>query len=214
MKLQEQLQSNEIFLKTGRIRAKNFNFGRNYGAQRRTLAVALGLDPNDLNEVDVFIDRLAEEYPDFERFLSEIQDNAVREGQLVSAYGRIRHFPTSLDERVQAEQGRQGSNFVSQSAAAFAMRSMLVRISRELKNHNLRTQQFNVVYDSNINEHPIEEEKTVARIVATEMLKPVPQLDNHVFGMEMGNGKSWKDAEHNAVKIYDMDDAKKYIASL
>lgn len=211
--LEELLKSCDVILKTGRTRSKNFNFGRIYGGQRATLAKALGLQPDD-PAVDEFIDRLAEEYPEFERYLTEVPEMAIREGYLRSAYGRIRHFPATLDPVVAASQGRQGGNFGPQSGAAYVMRAALVRIGLAFRKQGLRARNFNIVYDSNINQHPNEEERAVATIVAKEMLKPVPELGNYVFSMEMGNGRSWKEAEKNAVRIFDKETALKYINSL
>ena len=64
------------------------------------------------------------------------------------------------------------------------------------------------MYESIITESPDDEVEDASQIMAQEMLAPVPELDNHVFGIELGVGQDWQGAEKNAKKLYSMVDFK------
>lgn len=196
-------QSCEVFLKTGRTRSKNFNFGRNYGAELPKLAECLGITED---KIPPFLQRLAKRFPDFEDFLVENPQRAIREGELTSPFGRKRRFPMTPDEYVRASQARQGANFSCQSAAAYAIRAALVRSAHAFERSGMETYLFNQVFDCLIAESPHEEIIDAARILATEMIAPVPELGGYSFSIDLGVGRSWQSAEKNAVKIYTMAD--------
>jgi DNA polymerase-1 len=200
-----------IQLKLGRTRAKNFNFGRNYGAQPPKLAETMGVTEA---EVLAFTERLAVRFPDFEAYLSDVQRRAIEEGELRSPFGRKRRFPASLDAYVRLGQARQGSNFMSQASAAYAIRGALTRTLDAYERVGMESYLFNQVYDCLIGESPDEEVDEAATILVQEMLTPVPELDNRSFAVEFGYGPSWRDAEGAAQKIYTGADLKPVLAML
>lgn len=204
-KIETKIQSYGILLKNGRTKAKNFNFGRNYLATIPTLATALGISEQ---EVERYIIRLAEKYPDFEEYMHANPEDAVREGEMRNRYGRYRRFPSTPDERVRQEQVRQAGNFPAQSNSAYMGRAALVRIATAFERVGMNSYPFNVVYDSILIESPDDEVKDASEIMVSTMIAPVPELDNRSFGIEWGVGQNWQEAEKNAKKIYTMEDFK------
>ncbi len=124
-KLIQEKQSCGVFLTAGRVAAKAFNFARIYGGQLAKLASILGVDEGAITP---FLDRLGQTYPDFEQYLIDIPQRAIREGELVSPFHRRRRFPASLDEWVQREQSRKGSIFPPQ-CHAFGAKILLPDLS-------------------------------------------------------------------------------------
>ena len=202
-KYEDIVKSCQIILKVGRTRSKNFNFGRIYGAQLPTLAASLG---TTVEKVEPFINRLTKRYPQFESFIQDTPQQAIREGELINPFGRRRRFPPTPDERVESEQARQGGNFLPQSSAAYTIRAALVRIATAFERVGMDSYPFNIIYDSVMCESPNDEVYDASQIMVNELLAPVPELGNHSFAIEWGVGQSWQESEKNAKKIYTMED--------
>ena len=108
------------------------------------------------------------------------------------------------------EQARQAGNFGSQSSAAYSIRAALYRIAIAFERVGMSSYPFDCVYDSIITESPDDEVQDASHIMAQEMLAPVPELDNHVFGIELGIGQNWQESEKNAKKLYSMADLENF----
>ena len=206
MQLEQVARSCEVVLTQGRVESKSFNFARMFGAQTKKLAECVGVTED---VIESFLERLAERFPVFEAYLTRIPEQAIEQGYLRMPFGRKRRFPVTPDLYTQLKQAREGSNFLPQSSAAYTIRAVLARTAIAFERVGMSSYPCNQVYDCILIESPNDEMQDAAEIVAREMLTPVPEMGNHVFGIDLGIGRSWRDAEANKVKLYDVSDLPK-----
>jgi len=137
------------------------------------------------------------------RFLEGVAHLAVEEGRLTSPFGRVRRFMgiDPSDPMKIARIQREAKNFYPQSGAAEQVFRSLNQMCRRFKRYKMKAWPVNIVYDNIIVEHPKSERRAVKDIMIEEMTRPVPELDNFQFTIDLGQADSWGEAERNAEKI-------------
>jgi DNA polymerase-1 len=178
--------------------AKVVNFGTLYGGSDLGVAALLGVD---VDEVAKITERRAAAFPKLAAFIELTPALALEQGFLQTVFGRKRRFPYTPSEYVRSSQGRQGINVGPQSAAAYVGRGALVRVCKASKQRGMKGYPFNVVYDSILGEYPDKEVYEAIHLFSREMTRPVPQLENRVFSIDLGVGQTWDEAESRAVKV-------------
>lgn len=198
----KKVESLKSELKEMRVLAKMFNFGRLYGGSDMGLADSMGLPVESVREFAASMDKA---YPDLARFIKGMPQLAWSEGYIQSPMHRIRRFPPTWDRFTKSEQGRQAINFIPQSVAAYICRKALNNLVLRIKKEGLKGFPINIVYDNILAECPKEETSRFMYIMAKEMLKPVEELSGRFFTIEIGKGKSWREAEMHQKKVTPKD---------
>jgi len=184
--------------KEQRVLSKAINFGLLYGASPHGLSNSTGAP---LEVVEDFMRKHRRRFPALHRFIEHIPDVAMETGYLESPFGRRKHIPPVLprDAGSLAALRRELINFLPQNGCMEVMARVYNRLcDRFKKNKKLEAFPVNLVYDSVLVEFKKGYEKEVKEIMLEEQLKPVPELDNHVFACSWGVGRSWSEAEKNA----------------
>jgi len=186
--------------KEKRALAKNLNFGAVYGGSAEGTAAAAGVDVELVRQNQ---ERFWTTYQDLARFLRGIAQVALRERAVPTPFGRVRRFPyiDFNNERQVAHVERQAKNVIAQNGAAEVVFRALNRICQRFEKYKMKSWVRNLVYDSIQTEGPKKEAKDVRAITIEEMCRPVPQLDNYQFSIDIGQAEVWSDAEHGAEKI-------------
>jgi uracil-DNA glycosylase family 4 len=221
-------------MKDIRNRAKRFNFALVYGAGEDTLAQAVAPELYVANRekalalVRRYTERHQNAYPKLWEYLKKVPKLAVQDGELQLPNGRIRRFPKTHDKTQLMFQERQAGNFQAQGMGAYVMRAAYSRICQRFRDEGIAWKKMkvvdrkgnvihvkvidsfpmNIIYDSILAEVKNKHVNRAQQIIAEEMLKPVPELDNFVFAIEMGVGQSWHLAEVNAYKVKMPDEVK------
>lgn len=97
-----------------RTKAKNFNFGKAFGAGAETLSVTAAM-PKPI--VEAFLRAFDEAYPDYTRHLRERQRKAEQDGYVRNWNGRIRLLPPYTNDKTRAANDRLVANTPVQSGA-------------------------------------------------------------------------------------------------
>jgi DNA polymerase-1 len=192
--------------KQKRVLSKNIVFGRLlYGGSNEGVAAQAGCDPALVQQAYTSFARLC---PNLVRFLDGVAEVAVTEKQLITPFGRIRRFMgDTRDNRTAGEIRRQGRNLYAQNGAAEVVFRALIRICDRFIHHKMKAWPINMVYDSIVTEHPISERKAVREIMVEEMTRPVVELDNYRFAIDVGQAHCWGEAERTAEKYYPYKEA-------
>ena len=151
-----------------RSRAKAVNFGLLYGQGAFALSASLGITHK---EAKAFIERYFERMPAVAAWIEGAKANAIKEGQVRTAWGRIRHIPDLLSNNVQARnQGlREAVNTIVQGTAADIMRRAMVRLHGGLAERGLKSRLLLQVHDELLLEAPMEELSVAAELLKSSM---------------------------------------------
>jgi len=183
-----------------RVRAKNINFGIMYGGSAAGIAASIGANTQEVQSIlnDYFVT-----YPTLSRFLDGVAMLAVSEGKLEGVFGRVRRFPgvDPDNPREVARVGREAKNYHSQNGAAEALFRAVNRICDCFRKRKMTAWPINLVYDAVLVHHPKKEREAVREIMVEEITRPIPELGNNRFRVEVGTDRSWGLAEENAEKI-------------
>ncbi|HNX32622.1 MAG TPA: DNA polymerase I [Holophaga sp.] len=139
-----------------RSAAKAVNFGLLYGQGAYALAANLGIS---FGEAKGFIERYFERMPKVAEWIEGTKAQAVKDGLVRTAWGRIRRIPEleSRNPGLKAMGLREAVNTVVQGTAADLMRRAMVRLHRALKAEGLRSSLLLQVHDELLVEAPPEE---------------------------------------------------------
>lgn len=186
--------------KNTRVVAKCINFGMVYGGSPQGIAAQARAD---VALVEDAMSRFFEVNSNVQRFLDAVAFLAISEGRLKTPFGRIRRFMGvhNADRRVQGKIEREAKNMFCQNGAAEVVFRALTRICRQFEKYHMKAWPVNIVYDNIITEHPKKERRDVKDIMIEEMTRPVPELDDFRFTVDLGQAESWGDAERNAETI-------------
>ena len=148
-----------------RSSAKAVNFGLLYGQGAFALSASLGITHK---EAKVFIERYFERMPAVATWIEKAKADAISEGQVRTAWGRIRRIPELLSNNAQIRNQalREAVNTIVQGTAADIMRRAMVRMHRCLADRCLKSRLLLQVHDELLLEAPMEEVS-----VAKETLK-------------------------------------------
>jgi len=196
---------NEKPNKTIRTLSKGIVFGGFlYGGSAEGIAAFTGA-PVDL--IAGAMEGFAGQFPLTCGFLDGIAELAIQEKVITSPFGRKRRFVVTdyHDEAQLNHLRRQARDFFPQNAAAELTFRSMNRICARFEKYRMKAWPVNLVYDNIIVEHPRAERRAVREIMSEEMTRPVPQLDNYRFAMEIGTADRWGEAERSAQVVYPED---------
>ena len=171
-----------------RKRAKAVNFGIVYGIGGYSLAMDIGVSKK---EADQYIKSYFEKYPAISTYLTDIVDQAKKDGYVETVFGRRRYIPelTSSKAMLRAFGERVAMNSPIQGSSADIIKMAMVAVSKRLKEENLDAKLILQVHDELI----IESNRSCADRAA-EILKDT--MENVVslsvpLTVESSIGNSW-----------------------
>ena len=171
-----------------RKRAKAVNFGIVYGIGGYSLAMDIGVTKK---EADQYIKSYFEKYPAISTYLTDIVDQAKRDGYVETVFGRRRYIPelTSSKAMLRAFGERVAMNSPIQGSSADIIKMAMVAVSKRLKEEGLDAKLILQVHDELI----IESARSCADRAA-EILKDT--MENVVslsvpLTVESSIGNSW-----------------------
>ena len=171
-----------------RKRAKAVNFGIVYGIGGYSLAMDIGVSKK---EADQYIKSYFEKYPAISTYLTDIVDQAKKDGYVETVFGRRRYIPelTSSKAMLRAFGERVAMNSPIQGSSADIIKMAMVAVSKRLKEENLDAKLILQVHDELI----IESDRSCADRAA-EILKDT--MENVVslsvpLTVESSIGNSW-----------------------
>lgn len=189
---------------TQRTEAKRVNFGIVFGGSPEALAKILN---KPVQVVEKIYNRFMEKYFGLQNYMHSIPLIAYEEKQIISPYGRIRHFQ-DFDMHNSFYRGRvarQAINCLPQTTAAIMMQETFVKICKKLLKYKLKTWPRNIIYDALITVGPYKEHRDVRDIFVEVMSRKVSVLENRRFSFAWGQGSTWalaeKDSKHHEVNL-------------
>ena len=175
-----------------RRNAKAVNFGIVYGISSFGLSQDLSITRKEAQE---YIEQYFKTYPGVKKFLDQTVEDAKRDGYVTTLYGRRRPVPelksSNFMQRSFGE--RVAMNSPIQGTAADIIKIAMLRVSRALKERNLKSKLILQVHDELLVETAAEEEEEVKAILREEMqnaasLKVKLEVDLHT-------GRNWYEAK-------------------
>ncbi len=162
--------------KTQRSAAKSINFGLAYGRGPGSLAVQLGVTPEDARAL---IEKYFQAYTGIQRWLDKAAREAVRRGYSDTPLGRRRFYdiPSRDDPDYRTKIGsieRQGKNSPIQGGNADMTKIALVYLRQALQGYDARL--VNTVHDEIVVEVVAEQAEDVKAIVEHEMIRAGEQI--------------------------------------
>lgn len=167
-----------------RRKAKEINFGLNYGMSSFGLASRLGISRGDAK---VFMDRYFMRYPRIKEYFDQTLELAEREGSVRTLVGRKIEIPRPRS-RTGAE-ARAAINAPIQGSAADILKKAMVDLEAELKAQNLQAAMVLTVHDELILETPEEEVGEVVERLPKIMREALPLTVP--IEVDVSTGKSW-----------------------
>jgi DNA polymerase-1 len=175
-----------------RRRAKVVNFGIVYGLSPFGLSQSLGIEKSEARQ---FIDAYFDKYKGVRAFIDKILEEARREQQVKTLFGRVRPIP-DINNRNANQRGfaeRTAVNTPLQGTAADLIKLAMIRIDAELRERGMKSRMTLQVHDELVFEVPEPEIEDMRRLVKDKMenVHPlrVPLL------VEMGVGPNWRDMD-------------------
>ncbi len=171
-----------------RKRAKAVNFGIVYGIGGYSLAMDIGVSKK---EADQYIKSYFEKYPAISTYLTDIVEQAKKDGYVETVFGRRRYIPelTSSKAVMRAFGERVAMNSPIQGSSADIIKMAMVAVNKRLKEEGLNAKLILQVHDELI----IESDRACAD-KAAEILKD--EMENVVklsvpLTVELSIGNSW-----------------------
>jgi len=181
----------ESITKEERTVSKTIIFGLIYGRSAWSVAKQLGIEEREAKQL---INKFFAKYPRVQQWISNIQSFVKQYGFVKSFFGRYRRLPgiKIADKKMYAEALRQAVNSPIQSLAADITNYAAIRLDSIVKEYNAHF--VANVHDSLLYEVPEEHIYTVARIIKTEMERPIKGFIIK-FPVEIKIGKHWGSLE-------------------
>src|SRR5262252_10372846 len=175
-----------------RRQAKVVNFGIVYGLSPFGLSQNLGIEPGEAKK---FIDAYFEKYSGVRKFIDATLEEARREQNVKTLFGRIRPIPdiNSKNYNLRGFAERTAVNTPLQGTAADLIKLAMIRIDAHLREQHLRSRMLLQVHDELVFEVPEEELETMRTLVIGEMEK-VHKL-KVPLKVDLGVGPNWRDVE-------------------
>ncbi len=173
-----------------RRQAKAVNFGIVYGLSPFGLSQQLGIETKEAKR---FIDAYFEKYAGVRAFLDRTLDEARREQQVKTLFGRVRPIP-DINSRNPSQRGfaeRTAVNTPLQGTAADLIKIAMIRIDEAMRERNLRSRMTLQVHDELVFEVP-EDELEVMQSLVREYMEKVRELEVPLV-VEIGVGPNWRD---------------------
>lgn len=151
-----------------RSAAKAVNFGLLYGQGAYALSANLGIS---FSQAKAFIERYFERMPKVAEWIEATKAQAVKEGLVRTAWGRVRRIPEleSGNPGLKAQGLREAVNTVVQGTAADLMRRAMVRLHASLKAEGLKARLLLQVHDELLMEAPPADMERAAALLKEAM---------------------------------------------
>jgi DNA polymerase-1 len=173
-----------------RRRAKAVNFGIVYGLSAFGLAKQLGIPQGEAAQ---FIKRYFERYAGVQRFIQETLEQARREEQVRTLFGRLRPIPdiNARNANLRGFAERTAINTPLQGTAADLMKLAMIRVQERLRDRPARL--ILQVHDELVLEAPKEHAAEMAALLREEMANVHPL--SVPLDVEVGIGPNWNEME-------------------
>lgn len=175
-----------------RSRAKAVNFGIVYGIGAFSLAKDIGVSRAEASD---YIKSYLRTYPEVDRYMQNIIEQAKADGFVTTLFGRRRYLPelSSSNGMLRAFGERVARNAPIQGSAADIIKIAMIKVNNRLKSENLDARLILQVHDELIVECREEIKDTVCKILEEEMsaaanLSVTLTVDAH-------SGKNWFEAK-------------------
>ena len=178
--------------KEQRSSAKAVNFGIVYGIGEFSLSQDLHIS---VKEAKAYIDSYLEKYHGVRNYMSEIKEQAKKDGYVKTMMNRIRYIPELKSPNYNIRQfgERVALNTPIQGTAADIIKLAMVRVDQRLISENLKSRLILQVHDELIVEAAEDEVETVKKILSEEMQGA---MELRVpLKVDMSVGHSWFDAK-------------------
>jgi len=171
-----------------RSRAKAVNFGIVYGISDFGLSRDLNIS---VKESKKLIDNYFETYPDIEKYLKSIIENAKENGYAETIFNRKRDLPElkSSNYNIRSFGERVAMNMPIQGTAADIIKIAMIKVYRELKQRKLKSKLILQVHDELIIETYKEEVSEVTKLL-TECMEEAMVLKVKLE-VDLKVGNSW-----------------------
>jgi len=170
--------------KNMRRKAKEINFGLNYGMSSFGLASRLGISRS---EARTHMDRYFSRYPKIKEYFDRVLEEAERDGYVQTLAGRRVEIPRPRSRT--GREARAALNAPIQGSAADILRRAMVELREELRRRKMRSAMVLTVHDEIVLEVPESEVADVQELLprvmvgAFELSVPVE--------VELRVGRSW-----------------------
>ncbi len=175
-----------------RKRAKAVNFGIVYGIGEYSLSEDIGVSRAQAKQ---YIESYFAGFPQVAAYLSEIKEQAARDGYVTTYFGRKRYIPelASSNKNLRSFGERVAMNSPIQGTAADIMKLAIVKVADELKKRNLDARLILQVHDELL----LEAHKNCAH-EAEELLRDCMENAASLsvpLSVEAHTGNTWFDAK-------------------
>lgn len=172
--------------------AKVINFGILYGMTPFGLARQLGIGRKD---AEVFIEKYLSQYPGVRRFTETTLEQAERDGQVTTLFGRIRRIPDikSRNWNLRENAKRMAINAPIQGTAADLLKLAMLAVEKYLRREMPQAHLLLTVHDELVLEAPVELSEALKGEVRREMMAVAELLVP--LDVEVGIGATWYDAK-------------------
>ena len=174
-----------------RSNAKAVNFGIIYGMSSFGLSQDLSITPK---EAKAYIEKYFASYPDIKAFIDGLVESAKKKGYSVTMFKRRREIPElSSSNFMQRSFGeRVAMNAPIQGTAADIIKLAMIRVSRALKEQNLKSRLILQVHDELLVETAVDEIDIVKDIL-TKGMKEAASL-RVPLEIDIKQGNNWLEA--------------------
>jgi DNA polymerase-1 len=180
----------ESVTKEMRGQAKAVNFGIVYGISDYGLSFSLGSTRKGAKE---YIEKYFEKYPGVKTYMEKNIESAKENGMIRTAFNRLRRIPEIKSARYALRQfgERVAMNMPLQGSASDIIKLAMIEVSKQLKQHKLKSQLILQIHDELIIDTLKAEEKQVKEILEKSMLNVVKLKVELIVAIS--SGKTWFD---------------------
>jgi DNA polymerase-1 len=175
-----------------RSRAKTVNFGIIYGQSAFGLAQATGMTRA---EAKAFIEAYFERYPRIREFIDRCIEDAKRDGDVRTIFGRRRPIPEihSRNRTARAQAERLAVNTVIQGSAADLIKTAMLQLHRRMIDEKLPLRMLLQVHDELVFEAPRDRAAEMSAVISDAMSHALDlKVPLHV---DVHSGANWLEAK-------------------
>jgi len=175
-----------------RRQAKVVNFGIVYGLSPFGLSQNLGIEPGEAKK---FIDAYFEKYSGVRKFIDATLEEARREQNVKTLFGRIRPIPdiNSKNYNLRGFAERTAVNTPLQGTAADLIKIAMIQIDAGIRDRDLKSRMTLQVHDELVFEVP-EAEIDIMKSLVKESMEQVHPL-SIPLQVDIGVGSNWRDLD-------------------
>jgi DNA polymerase-1 len=176
-----------------RRNAKAVNFGIIYGQSAFGLAENLGISRTESKEI---IDNYFKEYGSIKKYMDDSIAYGKEHGYVKTLMGRKIRLAdiNSSNQTVRGFAERVAINAPIQGSAADMIKLAMIKISKAMKDANVKSRMVLQVHDELVFEVPLEEVDIMKTLVLENMQTALPLPNDVPVVAEYGTGKNWLDA--------------------